>query len=476
LPWFLCWGSRHIGGTDLRHRFYCASAPSFHQYIKSASDIYPGLFPLANVKQFITEKIPNVLTCAGETIGNKSIKTNHLGIRKFAKIFTRERQLFLLDECNWAVDNGGFQLSRCLIPVKHLAAYSSDFYDFIQDEHSRFDFSFTLDLVPAVPTSKNRVPCLFSSAKEMYEYNFQSYVKAASLPPEVREKMRCVFHFRGPRVFRVWQRLLIENNLAAHFSHFSTGGLVDSQGVAKLPIYGFAIPLVPLLVHCKTRGKASFDFHVLGQSQPLDIIAMRFVEEHIKTVHGVDVHFTHDALSPINEASYRDMVLMDSKALTMRKAGLKSDNAGFYFDDGRSAIDALYDIINYDLAPYGLGPFDVDKHPYMKADGVLTPLGYALGIINATYNRTKMWHWAGGIVRDCYPIYSAGETQRFKTRFAEVIGDVICPQSHDNRIASETNKIAATLDFITRLDPDYADSLVCSRLVNEEHPELQGGI
>jgi len=266
--------------------------------------------------------------------------------------------------------------------------------------------------------------------------------------------------------------MLIDNDLAAYFNHYSTGGLVGSQGVKSLPIVGFAIPLVSLLAYCKTKGRMSFDFHVLGQAQPLDIIAMRLIEEHIRVVHGIQVHFTHDGTSPILDASYRQMFFMDSESLTIRHANMDSDNAHFYYDDGRSAIDALYAIINYDLSPYDLGPFDVKKHPYLKADGVLTPLGYALGVINATYNRTKMWHWAGGIARDCYPIYNAGETQRFKTRFAEIIGDVICPQSHDNRIAAETNRIAATLDFITRLDPDYADSLVCSRLVNEEHPEL----
>jgi hypothetical protein len=460
----------------MRHRFYCASAPTITERARRVADIYPDVFPADNVKRFIFEQIPNFLTSAGEMIPKDAVKTNHLGMRRFAKSFPSERANFFLEGCNFAVDNGGFQVTKCLVPKEHLDGYRRDFHEFVAARHADFDFTFTLDMVPAVPEPGKPVPCLFETATEMYDFNARSYEEAASLPDAPREKMRCVFHFRGPRVFRTWTKVLFDNGLAARFTHYATGGLVGSPGVKRLPVIGFTIPLVPLLVLSKTLGRSSFDFHVLGQAQPMAIVTMRLVEEHIRAVHGIDVHFTHDATSPIMESCARLMMFVDSQTLTIKTAKLDSDNAHLYFDDGRSAVDALYDIINNDLGPYGIGPFDPKRHLYQAPDGTLTTLGYMLGYVNEIYNRSKLWRWAGGIARDCYPIYAAGDKVRFASRLAEVAGDVICPQRHDNQVAGDAATLVATLDFITRLDPDYADSLVCSRLINEEHPDLRGNI
>ncbi len=460
----------------MRHRFYCASAPTL-MYQLQRKDVDRDLFPAENLNRFIREEIPNVLTSAGEMITKDGIETNHLGMRRFAKAFTEERNTELFAACNWAVDNGGFQIAQCLVPKQHLDSHRQEFHDFVRGQHPNFNFSFTLDMVPVVPESGKTVPCLFETAREMYEFNARSYQEAASLPDVAREKMRCVFHFRGPRVFRVWKRILFKDGLAERFTHYATGGLVKSQGVKKLPIVAFVIPLVALLALSKKLGRTSFDFHVLGQAQPAAIIAMRLIEEHIRAAHGIDVHFTHDAISPIMEVCKRSLMLVDSRTLTIRTADVSSDNALYYFDDGRSAVDALYDLVNQDLAPYGIGPFNPKLHPYQKHEnGDLAPYGYVLGIINQVYNRTKLWRWAGGIARACYPIYQAGDKGHFISKLAEVTGDVICPQRHDNQVAGDAVKLAASLDFITQLDPDYADSLVCSRLIGEEHPNLKGSI
>lgn len=461
----------------MRHRFYCASAPTLLYQLDRATQLHSDLFPPDELKRFIREQIPNVLTSAGEAIMSNAMETNHLGMRQFAKIFPRERNAFLLDQCSWAVDNGGFQIARCLVPKEHLDGYRQDFHDFVRGQFARFDFTFTLDMVPAVPRLGETVPCLFETAREMYEFNHRSYQEAASLPDEARKKMRCVFHFRGPRVFRAWKRILFNGSLAERFTHYATGGLVKSQGIKKLPVIGFAIPLVPLIALSKRLGRASFDFHVLGQSQPAPIIAMRLIEEHVLAAHGVHVHFTHDAISPLTEAWDRSLTLVDTQTLTLRPADLDSDNALFYFTDGKSAVDALYDLVNHDLGAYGIGPFDPKRYPYQtRVNGDLTPLGYVLGIINQTYNRTKVWRWAGGIAKACYPYYQAGDKNAFKSKFAEITGDVICPQRHENQVALDAKKMVASLDFLTQLDSDYADSLVCSRLIGEEHPDLKGSI
>jgi hypothetical protein len=338
------------------------------------------------------------------------------------------------------------------------------------------ELTFTLDMVPAAPEPHKIIPCLFETAAEMYEFNRQSYEEAAALPDEAREKIRAVVHFRGPRVFRVWRKIVFEDGLAAKFSHFSTGGLANSSGVKKLPVIPFSIPLVPVAAYMKAQGRTQFDFHVLGQARPVDIISMSLIEEHVRAVHGVNVHFTHDATTPIKEAAFgQKMMLVDERTLTVRSATLDRDSSHLYFDDGRSAVDAFYDLINYDLAPYGIGPFDSENHLFRtEAGGDLSVLAYTLMTLNGIYNRTKLWRWASGITRACYPIYQSGDKAQFEARLVDIVGNVIHWERRSSAVRQYAKALAATLDLLTGLDVDYADSLVCTRLIAEEHPLLKG--
>ncbi len=264
----------------MRHRFYCASAPTITGQLGRAARMYPDIIAPENVRRFVVEQIPNFLTSAGERIQRNALDTNHLGMTRFASGFASERSNFFLDGCKFAVDNGGFQIANCLIPKDRLDGYRNDFHEFVKAQHGEFDFTFTLDMVPAVPEPGAATPCLFATASEMYEINALSYEQAACLPGAPREKMRCVYHFRGPRVFRAWTKILVKDGLAAKFTHYATGGLVGSQGVMSMPVVGFTVPLIPILAISKALGRRVFDFHVLGQAQPMAIIAMRLMEEH----------------------------------------------------------------------------------------------------------------------------------------------------------------------------------------------------
>lgn len=463
----------------MNHRFYCVSAPAFTTQMKAACKQYPGLMPIDNLRCFFNEKIPNVLTSVGTNISAKpkDRAINHKGIVAFAEKFPETRDDILLKECNWAVDNGGYQIAQCFVLKEHLDEYRHNFHEFVRDQHRNFHMTFTLDMVPMSAGPDGSAPCLFDTVSEMYDVNFRSYAEAAALPDAAREKMRCVFHFGGPRIFRAWRRMLFQEGLAERFTHFATGGLVHSNGFKSLPVVGFTVPLVPLLVFAKEHGRPAFDYHVLGQGQPMHILKMRFIEAHVKRTTGIDVHFTHDALSPLNESFFRGgLTLMDNDKLTVRRVSLTSEDALMYYEDNKSAADALYEVVNTDLEPYNIGPFVQREHRFMNGDGTLTNLGYTLSYINQIYNRSKMWAWSDMIVANIYPVYRAGGKQPFVERFTDVVGSVIQAQSHENTIRADAEELAATFDFITRLDPDYADSLVCHRLINEESPHLSGSI
>lgn len=447
-------------------RFCCACAVSVSEYIDLAVRRHGDIIDEKAVNSFLLANVPQFLTSLGECMKEGS-QTNHLAARRFQKTFDDVSIPGYMKDAILYLDSAGYQIQKGYVAREHLPAYSVDYHRLLLENADKIGYAFALDLAPGTTVS------VFSSAREIYELNKASYETAAALPAELRKKVLAVMHFRGPRLYAAFRKLLFGDGLAGSFEHFAVGGLAVARNTGKnLPCFPYVIPLTDILLHAKARAMEGFHFHILGSAERHDILVHCLVERHVRKMHGIDLQITHDATSAFKmPIKNRAVWLPSPEARALREVSIKSNHI-YLVDPGHgSRVDLVYRGINDALLPHGLGPFNEPEHRFYKGFSATT-LGNFLPLMLMLNVYAQLDDWCEQTSDRLYPYYEAGQINDFERGVATALVRLDARDTMDaaNGIARAMTR---SLDMLSSLDLDLCTHLVKRHLTAHEHASLQ---
>ncbi len=447
-------------------RFVCACLPSVKGQFDPALEDNPDDLSSSAINAFLRQHCMRFLTSIGVSFNNASAGKNHLAVRRYQSVFDKIASTEYLRGLRLFVDNGGFQVQLGQLPTVQMDDYVRDFHDFLDANRDRYTYSFTLDLAPGTDNS------VFATPREIFNYNLRSYRMATALPATVRDKIYCILHFRGPHLYMIWQRLLFGEGLADSFCRFATGGLAQTGGMDGIPVFSYAIPLARLILYARQRRLTALPFHILGESQPEDVLIHAVVERAVRHTHGIALNITHDSSNIFKQnLKSRVVEIPDASTRTIRKAGLHSGRMGFKDPGHASRRAEYYDVVNQALAPFELGPFAYDSHPIYEGKKT-TPLGYFFLLAVAMWTYDLINTWMDEAAEGLFPVLQAGQVDDFKRGFVAALTPFLSP-TKAAKLPAVADQLLAGLALLRDPDPGYLERLVAQSLRDDEYVTIQ---
>ena len=425
---------------------------------------YNNNFSRDDISRFLSQTCSGYLHSYGQNFSNK---------RKYDTYSRIEADMGIFNECNLVVDSGGFQIS-----IGQLTRQESDlllnnmYYDFLTEYVDVYDRAFILD-VPPGPGCE-----IFHNFDDVYNLNMQSYQKAKNLPGNVRDKVIYIHHFRTPKLWEIYTKILREGDMFSSFQYHGTGGIVANMASdMSIPCIIYVLPLIPLLNETKKCGRNYLNFHVLGGANFRDVLFYELFKVAVKKKHNIDLNITYDSSGPYKQLMHARFLNVKDNQGYLRKMNIKRDNLDKKFLPEKTVEEMLQQITN-ELADensfkrinvngvYGMYEnrskvLTETLHPEVKAYSML----YCLDLY------TKVQAQMQEFANRAYEIYESGDLEIFYKECFDITRHINQGKlTKKQKIKSYS--IPRSLDMLSDLDEDLCQHLVDKFLAKDEFREL----
>lgn len=430
-------------------------------------------FTTNDISSFLSSTCAGFLHSYGQNFSNKKKYAKYNQTE--ANMFKHCRNLGIFDNCNFVVDSGGFQISVGKLTRRESELLLNNmYYDFLVDHCDVYDRSFVLDIPPGPGCE------IFHNFQDVFDLNMRSYQKAKALPDHVRKKMIYIHHFRTPKLWEIYTKILREGEMFTAFEHHGTGGIVANMASDMLiPCIIYVLPLIPLINEAKKYGRNYLNFHILGGANFRDVLFYELFKITVKKYHNIDLNITYDSSGPYKQVMQaRFLNVIDDQGY-MRKMNIKSNNINMRFLPNRTVLEH-YQIIMDEMADqHGFKRLDIDGvygmylnrskvttetfHPGVKAYSML----YSLSIYPTI--QAEMKEFAHRV----FPIYESGDLELFYKECFNIT-KYINQGNLTKKQRVKAYSIPKSLDMLKKLDEDYCLHLVTKFLSKDEFIELNG--
>lgn len=430
-------------------------------------------FTRDDISRFLADTCSGYLHSYGQNFSNKKKYGKYSQTE--ANMYKQCRDMGIFDNCNFVVDSGGFQISVGQLSRKESELLLNNmYYDFLVDHYDVYDSAFILD-VPPGPGCE-----IFHNFQDVYNLNMASYQKAKVLPEHVRKKLIYVHHFRTPKLWEIYTKILRDGEMFPAFEHHGTGGIVANMASdMSIPCIIYVLPLIPLINEAKKYGRSYLNFHILGGANFRDVLFYELFKITVKKYHNIDLTITYDSSGPYKQVMHaRFLNVLDDQGY-MRKMNIKSNNLHLKFMPERTVTEKYQEILNEMSDQYGFKRLDIDGvygmyenrskimtetfHHEVKAYSIL----YALSIYPVI--QAQMQEFAHRV----FPIYESGELELFYKECFDVTRHI-----NQGKLTKKQKikaySIPRSLDMLKELDEDYCQHIVNKYLSKDEFTELNG--
>lgn len=425
-------------------------------------DEFDNHWDLPTLQKFFENTCPRLLHSFGQNFKLKKKFQKHKQVE--IETFEKARDLGYFGKSELWVDSGGFQISVGLLDRWHSEGLFEIYHEFLVERPELYDKAFILDVPPGPGCT------MIKNFQDVYDLNYKSYSFAANLPKPIRDKMIYIHHFRTPKLWEIYDRLLNENNMFDKFNNFATGGIIaNMKSDVIVPIIIYILPLIVLLNKCIEAGKKELNFHVLGGASFRDILFYELFRIHVEKVHGIKLNLTYDS-SGIFKALMVARVFLVKDNNIIRKMSVRTDDLNFRLNDGTTALEKVREMIDNMSIRHNLKRIPIE-HIYCNTSGTFTQ---EVRAYSALYNldmydimQTQMRNVAERI----YPMYDAGDFESFNMEAFEVTRD-INQGKITKKQRSKTNSIVQSLNMLTQLDTNHCKYIVDTFLARDEFTDL----
>jgi len=428
-------------------------------FIKNKKNDFDNHFTREEISNFFGKTCNRFLHSYGQNFsGKKDYSTYN---KRESELLIKCKQSEFFKSSIILIDSGGFQASIGLLDKREIRILLNNYYKFLIDYSKTFDQNFILDIPPG-PGCK-----LFDSFNQIYDLNLESYLTAANLPEEVRKKIIYIHHFRTPKLWEIYEKILRDNDLYSRFELFGTGGIVaNSSGDSDIPCIIYVLPLIPLLNETIKHKRSSLNFHVLGGATYRDLLFYEVFKIHVKKVHGIELNITYDS-SGLFKGLMIGRYFSVSDEGKIKKVDIRSENLNARMKrDGTRVIDICRREIQNLSDKYNFKKLDVSElysektgtfHEEIKVYLMLNMLEF--------YKQVEI-----EMRRECeeiYPIYESGDIETYNDRIEQITRNLNDGKITRKQVA-KTYSVVKSLDMLTNLDENYCKFIVGRFLSKDE--------
>jgi len=399
--------------------------------------------------------------------------TNFSGRKRIDKFINKEirtleycRNTGFYDESKIILDSGGYQASIGIFDKKEINDLYNIYYKFLIDNESLYDKAFILDLPPSNSCK------IFRSFKDVYDENLRSYIDASNLPKNIRDKIIYIHHFRTPKLWDIYTKILDDNDLFDKFKYYGTGGIVmGSSTDLIIPCIIYILPLIPLLNRAKKCGRKYLNFHILGGAGFRDVLFYELFKIHVMEKHGIELNITYDS-SGIFKALMIGRFIHIIKDESVFKTNIRSSNLNKRHKN--------YNIKIIDLYRGALNSFaDENNFKRINLDNIYNPITNTFNenvrLYSMLYTLNNYSRMEKILNRKSFEVYELYKNKQFDefNREVELITQKINSEKITKKQRVKSNSVIRSLHMLTELDEDYCQYLVNKFLAKDEFVELE---
>lgn len=397
--------------------------------------------------------------------------TNFSGRKRIDKFINKEirtleycRDTGFYDKSPIVLDSGGYQASIGVFDKKELNDLYDIYYPFLIDNENLYDRAFILDIPP--PGYK-----IFQNFKQVYDWNKKSYLEASNLPKEVRDKIIYINHFRTPKLWDIYTKILDECDLFDKFQYHGTGGIVANMSTdLVIPCIIYILPLIPLINRAKKCGRKYLNFHILGGAGFRDILFYELFKMHVMEKHEIELNITYDS-SGIFKALMIGRFIHIIRNGSVFKTDIRSTNLDKRHKGKLNIIDIYKEAINQFAEENNFKKISMDKIYDPKTNTFYEDIRL-YSMLYTLDNYSKMHIYFKDILSDIYSLYKDKQFDKFNKEI-EFITRSINSEKITKKQKAKSGSVIRSLDMLTDLDEDYCKYLVNKFLAKDEFTELE---
>lgn len=431
-------------------------------FIKNSKERYHDNFTREDISNFLAKTCSGFLHSFGQNFNGKS--KPHKYMSQEEHLYKRCRDSRLFDGATFITDSGGFQISIGKFDRKLSEDLIKLYYEFLYEKHEVLDKAFILD-VPPGPGCK-----IFETFDDVYNLNLKSYLIAKNLPQAVKDKIIYIHHFRTPKLWEIYTKIMRENELFKEFQYHGTGGIVANMASdTAIPCIIYVIPMIPLINEVKKYNKTFLNFHILGGANFRDILFYELFKLHVKNVHQIELNITYDSSGLFKGLMIGRYIQLDDGE-TLRKADLRSANINSRFKDDKKVGQVLKECLNEMARDNGFKEIEMDEIYDDVADTFFEEVKvyamlYMLNQFAVVQERMK------NEVKNLYQLYSSNNLQDFNNETIRVT-QALNSGKITRKQKAKSSSISKSLDMLTNLDENYCQYIVKKFLSKDEFEDL----
>lgn len=420
-------------------------------------------FTRKQISHFLANTISGFLHSYGQDFPGK---------KKYGKYSAREGDLYLrcrdmgiFDDCTLIADSGGFQISIGRLTKTESELLYNMYYEWLVDYKDSYDKAFILDIPPG-PGCK-----IFHSFDDVYKKNLESYQRAKELPDEIRKKIIYVHHFRTPKLWEIYTKILKDYDMFDSFEYHATGGIVANMSSdMSIPCIIYILPIIPLINEAKRVGRSYLNFHVLGGANFRDILFYELFRVVVKNKHKIDLNITYDSSGIYKQIMHARFMNVKDEQGYIRKMNIKSDNLQYKFLENLSVHDMSQKVFDNLSDEWGFkhisvdGLYDPGRNTFWEDVKVYSML-YAF---NLYYH---LQHEMREFAEEIYPLWESGCKEELYSELFQVT-KVLNQGKLTQKQKIKSYSIPRSMDLLATLDEDLCHSLVKTYLAKDEFIEL----
>jgi hypothetical protein len=422
-------------------------------------------------RNFTKENIQNFL---GNFNILHSFGTNFGGRKEINKFINKEKRTLeylkyieYYNKSKLFIDSGGYNISIGTFNKEESNILYNVYYQFLINVVDLYDRAFILDIPPGNNCQ------IFNSFKDVYDWNLKSYIEASQLPNNVRDKITFIFHFRTPKLWDIYKKIMDDNNLFDKFNFHATGGIVANMITDLIiPCIIYVIPLIALLNRAKKSGRKKLNFHILGGSGFRDILFYELFKIHIMETHGIELEITYDS-SGIFKALMIGRFIHILKDKSVFKTNIRTSNLNMRHESSNMKIIDLYrEALNGFADENGFKRINLNSI-YDPKTGTFYEDVRLYNMLYVLSNYPKMEGILKQKAKEIYQLYKSNEMVKFNNEI-ELITRKINSDKITKKQKAKSSSIIRSLDMLTELDEDHCKYLINKFLSKDEFTELEG--
>lgn len=385
--------------------------------------------------------------------------------KKEGELYTKCRDMGIFNNCTFLADSGGFQISIGKLTRRESELLYDMYYEWLEEYYHVFDRAFILDIPPGPGCT------IFKNFEDVYNLNLESYQRAKNLPDHVREKIIYIHHFRTPKLWEIYTKILRDYDMFDAFKYYGTGGIVANMASdMTIPCIIYILPLIPLINECKRHGKDTLNFHILGGANFRDVLFYELFCVVVKNKHGIDLNITYDSSGIYKQVMHARFMHVKDEEGYIRKMNIKSNNIDKRFLSNLSVHDTCQRIFDTLAEKWNFKKISIDGiynpetntfYEDVKAYAIL----YTLNIYSEI--QQGMREFATRV----YPIFESGCREEFYHECLEATR-VLNQGKLTKKQKIKAHSIPRSLDMLAELDEDRCKDIIDKFLSKDEFTNL----